>query len=54
MQKKHEELVQEFEDRVVDLNNKTTKMSKNENEKANGILFHKFLTLMNNIKKDKD
>ena len=35
---KNKELVQEIKDRAADLNNKTTKMSKNENEKANEIL----------------
>ena len=35
---KNKKLVQEIKDRATDLNNKTTKMSKNENEKANEIL----------------
>ena len=34
----NKKLVQEIKDRATDLNNKTTKMSKNENEKANEIL----------------
>ena len=35
---KNKKLVQEIKNRTIDLNNKTTKMFKNENEKANEIL----------------
>ena len=35
---KNKNLVQEIKDRATDLNNGTTKMSRNKNEKANEIL----------------
>ena len=38
MHKQNEKLVQEIKDRATDLNNKATKMSEIENEKANEIL----------------
>ena len=34
----NEKLVQEIKSRMIDLNNETKKMSKNENEKANEII----------------
>ena len=35
---KNKDFVQEIKDRATDFDNETTKMSKNENEKANEIL----------------
>ena len=37
--KKNKELAQEMKDKAADLKNKTKKMPKNENEKANEILY---------------
>ena len=55
-EQENEKLVQEIRSRMIDLNNETIKMSKNENEKANEIMdaVQKFLALMNNINKDMD
>ena len=52
----NEKLVQEIKNRIIDLNNETKEMSKNENDKSNEIIddVAEILDLINKIKKDKD
>ena len=54
---KNEELVQTIKNGIIDLNNETKKMSRDENEKANEIIdavAEICLTLIIKIKKDMD